>query len=113
MNAVRNVQPAADGTAARLGADRVRLGYGRHLVIPGLSLEVPPGGWEIHVLRDPDDELARGQIGIVSTLAMPAPPDWKALGLKIRLGENVIVQPSGSPGAQTSGIRTGTGIASP
>lgn len=39
------------------------------------AIEVPPGGWEIHVLRDPDDELARGQIGIVSTLAMPAPPE--------------------------------------
>lgn len=39
------------------------------------AIEVPPGGWEVHVLRDPDDELLRGQIGIVSTLAMPAPAE--------------------------------------
>jgi pSer/pThr/pTyr-binding forkhead associated (FHA) protein len=37
------------------------------------AIEVPAAGWEIHLLRDPDEELARGQIGIVSTLAMPAP----------------------------------------
>ncbi|BCS32194.1 hypothetical protein TBR22_A14040 [Luteitalea sp. TBR-22] len=37
------------------------------------AIEMPPSGWDVHILRDPDEELARGQIGIVSTLAMPAP----------------------------------------
>lgn len=39
-------------------------------------IELPPGGWDVHIRRDPDDELARGQIGIVSTLAMPAPAEY-------------------------------------
>ncbi|MCC6163036.1 MAG: DUF3662 domain-containing protein [Acidobacteria bacterium] len=39
-------------------------------------IEVPPGGWEVHIRQDPDGELARGQIGIVSTLAMPAPVEY-------------------------------------
>lgn len=39
-------------------------------------IEVPASGWEVHVRRDPDGELARGQIGIVSTLAMPAPVEY-------------------------------------
>jgi hypothetical protein len=39
-------------------------------------VELPPGGWEVHLRRDPDGELTRGQIGIVSTLAMPAPVEY-------------------------------------
>jgi hypothetical protein len=39
-------------------------------------IEVPPGGWDVNIRRDPDGELARGQIGIVSTLAMPAPVEY-------------------------------------
>jgi hypothetical protein len=39
-------------------------------------VELPPGGWEVNLRRDPDGELARGQLGIVSTLAMPAPVEY-------------------------------------
>jgi hypothetical protein len=39
-------------------------------------IELPAGGWDVHIRRDPDGELARGQIGIVSTLAMPAPVEY-------------------------------------
>ncbi len=39
-------------------------------------VEIPPGGWEVNLRRDPDGELARGQLGIVSTLAMPAPVEY-------------------------------------
>ena len=36
-------------------------------------IEVPSSGWEIHIQADRNGEIARGQLGIVSTLAMPAP----------------------------------------
>jgi pSer/pThr/pTyr-binding forkhead associated (FHA) protein len=36
-------------------------------------IEVPPSGWEIHIQADRNGEIARGQLGIVSTLAMPSP----------------------------------------
>ena len=39
-------------------------------------IEIPAAGWEVNIRRDEDGELARGQIGIVSTLAMPAVPEY-------------------------------------
>ena len=39
-------------------------------------IEFPPSGWEVQLCADPDGELERGQIGIVSTLAMPAPVEY-------------------------------------
>ena len=39
-------------------------------------IEVPGSGWEVHLCADRNGELERGQIGIVSTLAMPAPPEY-------------------------------------
>jgi hypothetical protein len=39
-------------------------------------IELPAGGWEVHLCADRNGELARGQLGIVSTLAMPAPPEY-------------------------------------
>ena len=45
---------------------------------PDLSMpvELPPRGWEVHVERDHDGELQRGQLGVLSKLMMPAPPDY-------------------------------------
>jgi hypothetical protein len=39
-------------------------------------IEVPSGGWEIYIQADQDHELARGSLGIVSKLTMPAPPEY-------------------------------------
>ena len=39
-------------------------------------IEMPPGGWDVHVCADRNGEIDRGQLGIVSTLAMPAPPEY-------------------------------------
>lgn len=39
-------------------------------------IEVPPGGWDVHLRSDPDGELAPGQIGIIAMLAMPAPVEY-------------------------------------
>ena len=39
-------------------------------------IEVPGSGWEVHLCADRNGELGRGQIGIVSTLAMPAPAEY-------------------------------------
>ena len=39
-------------------------------------LETPASGWEIHITADRNGELDRGQLGIVSTLAMPAPVEY-------------------------------------
>lgn len=39
-------------------------------------IEGPASGWQVHVLADRNGELERGQLGIVSTLAMPAPVEY-------------------------------------
>jgi hypothetical protein len=39
-------------------------------------IEPPSPGWQVHVLADRNGELGRGQIGIVSKLAMPAPVEY-------------------------------------
>ena len=39
-------------------------------------IELPSGGWEVHLCADSNGELERGELGIVSTLAMPAPAEY-------------------------------------
>src|SRR6478672_7093272 len=39
-------------------------------------IEMPAGGWDVHLCADRNGEIDRGQLGIVSTLAMPAPPEY-------------------------------------
>ncbi len=39
-------------------------------------IETPSSGWQVHVLADRNGELERGQLGIVSTLAVPAPAEY-------------------------------------
>ncbi|HSC29759.1 MAG TPA: FHA domain-containing protein, partial [Vicinamibacterales bacterium] len=39
-------------------------------------IEVPASGWEINIQADRNGELTYGQLGIVSTLALPAPTEY-------------------------------------
>lgn len=39
-------------------------------------IETPAGGWEIYIRADRNGELSHGQLGIISTLAMPAPVEY-------------------------------------
>ena len=39
-------------------------------------IELPAGGWDVHLCADRNGEIERGQLGIVSTLAMPAPAEY-------------------------------------
>lgn len=61
----------------RGGASRVRTLVSRLLDREALSaIELPPASWEVYIRADPNGELTRGQLGIVSTLAMPAPVEY-------------------------------------
>lgn len=59
-------------------------------------IEVPAAGWEIHIKADRNGELQRGQLGIVSTLAMPARPEYGGTPTT-RIVRSVV-----SPGRRTS-----------
>jgi hypothetical protein len=39
-------------------------------------IEVPAGGWEVHIQPDHDGELPRGRIGLVSKLMVPPRPEY-------------------------------------
>ncbi len=41
-------------------------------------IEVPPGGWQIHVQPEANGDIAKGSLGIVSRLSVPAAPDYRA-----------------------------------
>jgi hypothetical protein len=74
------IRQALTEEVARLNRDmggRVKTIMARLLERDRLApIELPPGGWEVNLRRDPDGEIARGQLGIVSTLAMPGPVEY-------------------------------------
>ena len=39
-------------------------------------IEIPASGWEVYIQPDRNGELNQGQLGIVSTLSMPAPAEY-------------------------------------
>ena len=77
---VDEVQRALTGEVERINQGRAR--SGRRVLTRLLQrddlppIEVPAEGWEIHIQADRNGELEHGQLGIVSTLAMPAPTEY-------------------------------------
>jgi hypothetical protein len=60
-------------------------------------IEVPSGGWAIFFHPDANDQLARGDLGIVSRLSIPSSPTYGGTPT-VRIGRTVV----------TEGIRTTT-----
>lgn len=52
-------------------------------------IEVPPGGWAIFFHPDANDQLARGELGIVSRLSIPSSPSYTGTPT-VRIGRTVI-----------------------
>jgi pSer/pThr/pTyr-binding forkhead associated (FHA) protein len=77
---VEEVQRALTTEVDRINQGRAR--SGRRVLARLLHrndlppIEIPTGGWEIHIQADRNGELEHGQLGIVSTLAMPAPAEY-------------------------------------
>jgi hypothetical protein len=53
-------------------------------------IEMPPSGWEIAVHPDANGELARGQLGIVSRLSVPAAPKFEGGTPTTRIARTVV-----------------------
>lgn len=77
---VEEVQRALTTEVDRINQGRAR--SGRRVLIRLLQredlppIEIPSSGWEIHIQADRNGELEHGQLGIVSTLAVPAPTEY-------------------------------------
>ena len=53
-------------------------------------IEVPPGGWEIHVHAATNGELSPGDIGIESRLSVPPPPRFEGGTPTTRIAKTVV-----------------------
>src|SRR5215203_1338338 len=54
-----------------------RRALGRILQREGMApIDVPPDGWDVSITADQDGDLARGHLGILSSLSMPAPASY-------------------------------------
>jgi pSer/pThr/pTyr-binding forkhead associated (FHA) protein len=77
---VAELQQALTGDVARLNrrvAGAGRRALGRILQREEMGqIDVPPDGWDVSIAADQDGELARGHLGILSSLSMPAPASY-------------------------------------
>ena len=81
--APRIVAQVQGALTAEIDKTNLRLnGSGRRILARLLDreelapIEVPPSGWEVYIQPDRNGELERGTIGIVSSLAVPAPAEY-------------------------------------
>ena len=54
------------------------------------QIEVPKGGWEIHLRPDANGELSRGALGIVSRLSLPVQPSYDTGTPTTRIARTVV-----------------------
>jgi hypothetical protein len=53
-------------------------------------IEIPPGGWAIFIHPANNDEIAPGELGIVSRLAIPTAPAYEGGTPTVRIGRTVV-----------------------
>jgi hypothetical protein len=53
-------------------------------------IEIPPGGWEIHLHPETNGELMRGELGIESRLLVPPPPRYDGGSPTTRIARTVV-----------------------
>lgn len=58
------------------------------------AIEPPASGWEIYIHPDANSELARGELGIVSRLSMPAAPQFEGGTPTTRIVRTVVTATS-------------------
>lgn len=55
-------------------------------------IEIPAGGWAIFIHPAANDEVEPGALGIVSRLAIPAPPSYEGGAPTVRIGRTVVTE---------------------
>jgi len=73
--------------------DRLNRGMRWTLVADKPSpIEIPPGGWAISIHPDANNDVAPGELGIVSRLAIPAPAAFDGGAPTVRIGRTVVTE---------------------
>jgi hypothetical protein len=94
----REVQPIApaivadaqQGLNSRVDELNARSRWTRLVSGKQAPIEVPPGGWEIHLHAEPNGELSRGEIGIESQLSIPPPPRYDGGAATTRIARTTV-----------------------
>jgi|SRR5688572_1601748 hypothetical protein len=94
----RDVQPIApaivadaqQGLNSRVDELNARARWTRLLSGKQAPIEVPPGGWEIHLHPEPNGELSRGELGIESRLSIPPAPRYDGGAATTRIARTTV-----------------------
>jgi hypothetical protein len=94
----RDVQPIApaivadaqQGLNSRVDELNARARWARLLSGKQAPIEVPPGGWEIHLHPEPNGELSRGELGIESRLSIPPAPRYDGGAATTRIARTTV-----------------------
>lgn len=94
----RDVQPIApaivadaqQGLNARVDELNARARWTRLVSGKQAPIEVPPGGWEIHLHAEPNGELSRGELGIESRLSIPPAPRYDGGAATTRIARTTV-----------------------
>lgn len=71
------VADAGQALHARVDELNGRSRWSRMVTGRQAPIDVPAGGWQIHLHPEPNGELSRGEIGIESQLSIPPPPRYE------------------------------------
>ena len=71
------VADASQALNARVDELNGRSRWSRMVTGRQAPLEVPAGGWQVHLHPEPNGELSRGELGIESQLSIPPPPRYE------------------------------------
>ena len=94
----RDVQPIApaivadaqQGLNSRVDELNARARWTRLVSGKQAPIEIPPGGWEIHLHPEPNGELSRGELGIESRLSIPPPPRYDGGAATTRIARTTV-----------------------
>ena len=94
----RDIQPVAPAIVAdaqqglnnRVDELNARARWTRLVSGKQAPIEVPPGGWEIHLHPEPNGELSRGELGIESRLSIPPAPRYDGGAATTRIARTTV-----------------------
>ena len=94
----REVQPIASAIVAdaqqglnnRVDALNARARWSRLVSGKRAPIEVPPGGWEVHLHPEPNGELSRGDLGIESRMSIPPAPNYNGGAATTRIARTTV-----------------------
>ena len=94
----RDIQPIAPAIVAdaqqglnnRVDELNARARWTRLVSGKRAPIEVPPGGWEIHLHPEPNGELSRGELGLESRLSIPPAPQYDGGAATTRIARTTV-----------------------